>query len=83
MVRELIEKAISLLGSQQKLADACGVKQPSIWQAKDTERCSAELAMAIEKATDGKVTAIELRPDLPWPLIVEDARPTPEQAGAA
>ena len=69
MVRELIEKAIGILGSQAKLADACGVKQPSIWQAKDTERCSAELAMAIEKATAGQVTALELRPDLPWPLI--------------
>lgn len=67
MVRELIEKAVDLLGSQQKLADACGVKQPSIWQAKDTERCSAELAMAIERATGGAVKARQLRPDLPWP----------------
>lgn len=67
MIRELIEQAISILGSQQKLADACGIKQPSIWQAKATESCSAELAMAIEKATDGKVLAKSLRPDLPWP----------------
>jgi DNA-binding transcriptional regulator YdaS (Cro superfamily) len=67
MVRDLIEKAISALGSQQKLAEACGVKQPSIWQAKETGRCSAELAMAIERATDGAVTAIQIRPDLPWP----------------
>lgn len=74
MVRQLIEKAISILGSQAKLADACGVKQPSIWQAKDTERCSAELAMAIEKATDGQVTAVELRPDLPWPVIDDASR---------
>ncbi|CAB4171736.1 Putative bacterial antitoxin YdaS [uncultured Caudovirales phage] len=68
MVRELIEKAIEILGSQQKLADACGVKQPSIWQAKETERCSAELAMAIEVATEGAVKAAEIRPDLPWPI---------------
>lgn len=74
MVRELIERAISILGSQAKLADACGVKQPSIWQAKDTQRCSAELAMAIERATDGQVTAIELRPDLPWPVIEDGPR---------
>lgn len=83
MVRELIETAISLLGSQAKLADACGVKQSSIWQAKEAERCSAELAMAIEKATDGRVTAIELRPDLPWPSIDESKRPStsePERA---
>lgn len=67
MIRELIEEAIGILGSQARLAEACGVKQPSIWQAKETERCSAELAMAIEQATDGKVTALALRPDLPWP----------------
>lgn len=67
MIRELIEKAIAILGSQAKLAEACGVKQPSIWQAKETERCSAELAMAIERATEGQVTALSLRPDLPWP----------------
>lgn len=73
MVRELIEKAIGILGSQAKLAEACGVKQPSIWQAKDSERVSAELAMAIEKATEGSITARELRPDLPWPEYAADA----------
>jgi DNA-binding transcriptional regulator YdaS (Cro superfamily) len=75
MVRELIEQAISILGSQAKLAAACGIKQSSIWQAKETERCSAELAMAIEKATEGRVTAAELRPDLPWPSV---PAPAPE-----
>jgi DNA-binding transcriptional regulator YdaS (Cro superfamily) len=68
MSRELIEAAVTLLGSQAKLAEACGVKQQSIWQAKETGRCSAELALQIEQATAGKVTAAELRPDLPWPL---------------
>lgn len=67
MSRELIEQAITLAGSQAKLAEACGVKQQSIWQAKETGRCSAELALQIEQATDGRVTARELRPDLPWP----------------
>lgn len=65
--RELIEAAISQAGSQAKLAEACGVKQQSIWQAKETGRCSAELAMAIEVATEGRVRARDLRPDLPWP----------------
>lgn len=67
MSRELIEQAIDLLGSQTRLADACGVKQASIWQAKESGRCSAELAMAIERATSGAITAHSLRPDLPWP----------------
>lgn len=70
MIKELIEKAIGE-GSQADLAKACGVTQQSIWQAKETNRCSAELAMAIEKATAGKVTALELRPDLPWPAPAE------------
>jgi DNA-binding transcriptional regulator YdaS (Cro superfamily) len=67
MTRELLETAISQLGSQAKLAEACGVKQQSIWQAKDSGRVSAELALLIEKATGGTVTAKGLRPDLPWP----------------
>lgn len=67
MSRELIEEAISIAGSQAKLADACGVKQQSVWQAKETGRCSAELALQIEQATAGRVTAAALRPDLPWP----------------
>ena len=73
MVSELIIKAVKQLGSQAKLAEKCGVSQQSIWQAKDTERCSAELAMAIEKATAGEVTAAKLRPDLPWPAAPQVA----------
>lgn len=67
MTRELIQAAITQLGSQAKLAEACGVKQQSIWQAKDSGRVSAELALLIESATGGTVTAQNLRPDLPWP----------------
>jgi hypothetical protein len=33
-VRELIEAAAKLLGSETKLAEACGVSQNAIWQAK-------------------------------------------------
>lgn len=83
MVRDLIQQAIDLLGSQEKLGAACGVKQSSIWQAKDTGRCSAELAMAIERATDGKVTARDLRPDLPWPESPPLAPDAPEPQRAA
>jgi DNA-binding transcriptional regulator YdaS (Cro superfamily) len=67
MIRAHIETAIALLGSQAKLADACGVTQASIWQAKEVGRVSAELALLIERATAGGVTARQLRPDLPWP----------------
>jgi DNA-binding transcriptional regulator YdaS (Cro superfamily) len=67
MIRALLETAIALLGSQAKLADACGVTQASIWQAKKAGRVSAELALLIERATGGEITARQLRPDLPWP----------------
>lgn len=67
MAKSLLEQAIEICGSQAKLAEACGIKQSSIWQAKETGRCSARLAMAVERATGGKITAVELRPDLPWP----------------
>jgi DNA-binding transcriptional regulator YdaS (Cro superfamily) len=67
MIRALLETAIGLLGSQAKLADACGVTQASIWQAKEAGRVSAELALMIERATAGEVAARRLRPDLPWP----------------
>lgn len=80
--RELIEKAISHCGSQSKLADRCGVKQASIWQAKDAGRVSAELALMIEQATDGVVTARALRPDLPWPDVPVLPTPTSGEKAA-
>jgi DNA-binding transcriptional regulator YdaS (Cro superfamily) len=67
MIRAHIETAIALLGSQARLAEACGVTQASVWQAKQAGRVSAELALLIERATAGAVTARALRPDLPWP----------------
>lgn len=32
-------------------------------------RVSASLALMLESASDGEMTARELRPDLPWPSI--------------
>lgn len=66
-VRALLEQAIKFAGSQAKLAEACGIKQASIWAAKDNGRVSAELAISIHQATGGEVSAHELRPDLSWP----------------
>lgn len=59
-----IHRAIAIAGSEQKLGAAAGVSQNAIWQAKKRGRVSAELAVAIEKATSGAVTRAELRPDL-------------------
>ena len=63
-VRAAIACAIALKGSEQKLAAACGVSQPAIWQAKTRGRLSPRLALAIHRATSGAVPACVLRPDL-------------------
>jgi DNA-binding transcriptional regulator YdaS (Cro superfamily) len=63
-VRDLIETAARLLGNETKLAAACGVTQNAIWQAKQRGRISPELAISIHWATDKRVSAAELRPDL-------------------
>lgn len=67
-----IEKAIRILGSQKKLADAACCTQASVsrWLTGD-RRISAESAVAIEIATGGKVARSELRPDL-WPTSTKD-----------
>ena len=65
-VRELIELAIALAGSEKKLGELCGYTQPAIWRAKKAGRVSGELAIAIDLATNGEVSKLDLRPDL-WP----------------
>lgn len=65
MVNEVIKKAIDVLGSQQKLAKACEVKQPSVWAwLHGKKKASAENAKRIEMATGGEVPAYLVRPDL-------------------
>jgi DNA-binding transcriptional regulator YdaS (Cro superfamily) len=75
----MIEKAIRLRGSEAKLGKACNVSQGAIWKAKRAGRVSAELALAIEVATEGQVTRWELRPDL-WPAPNSEI-PEPCRAG--
>lgn len=57
-MNSLIKQAIDLLGSQQKLAEACGVSQNAVhkWLSNKL-RVSLENALKIEKATNGKVKA--------------------------
>lgn len=77
-VRALIEKAISIKGSEAKLGEACGTTQATIWRSKQRGAVSAELAKAIHDATGGGVACWELRPDL-W----SDPAPATESEGAA
>ena len=59
-----LKRAITLKGSQAKLAKAAGVTQTSIWKALQAKRPSAELAVAIERGTEGAIQRHQLRPDL-------------------
>ncbi|WP_370905980.1 helix-turn-helix domain-containing protein [Citrobacter koseri] len=65
MVNNAINSAIEIVGSQQKLADACEVSQPTVWAwLHGRKKASAQNAVRIEKATSGKIRAYQIRPDL-------------------
>jgi DNA-binding transcriptional regulator YdaS (Cro superfamily) len=62
-----IEDAIALFSSERALAEATGYSQHAIWKARTGrlhDGISPKMALAIDKATKGKVSARELRPDL-------------------
>lgn len=66
-VRTLLTTAIRSFGSEAKLAQAAGVTQQSINEAKLKGRVGPRMAIAIETATGGQISKSDLRPDL-WPL---------------
>jgi DNA-binding transcriptional regulator YdaS (Cro superfamily) len=63
-VKSLIEEAVAEFGSEAKLAEAAGVTQPTINEAKKTGRVGPRLAVGLEKATSGKIPRWVSRPDL-------------------
>lgn len=63
-MNEPIARAIQILGSQRKLAISCNVSQPAICKWLKGQKISAEYVNLIVKATNGKVQAHELRPDI-------------------
>jgi len=65
-VRKHIQRAVEILGSQKKLADAAGMTPASISIALKTGRVGPQLAMSIDVATNGAVSRSSLRPDM-WP----------------
>lgn len=66
MENTAIKKAISIIGSQTKLAKACGVTQTSVWKWLNNKTAvSPKIVPLIVKATNGLVKANEIRPDLP------------------
>lgn len=70
-------------GGVSALADRIGVHPVYLSQlaaAQDGRRPSPQLAVAIERATEGAVTRRELRPDdwwLIWPELIDEAHPAP------
>ena len=62
---EAIKKAVGILGGQKALADALGVKQPTVSQwVSGKKKVPLTRLRGIEDATCGLVTRKELRPDL-------------------
>lgn len=55
-------RAVEAAGSENRLAKLTGYSQHAIWNARKRKRCTAEMAIRIERATG--VSAAELRPDL-------------------
>jgi DNA-binding transcriptional regulator YdaS (Cro superfamily) len=67
-----LELAIDAMGTQQALADALGIKSPSITEWRD-RKVPAERCIPIEEATCGAVTRYELRPDVFGPAPAQSA----------
>jgi DNA-binding transcriptional regulator YdaS (Cro superfamily) len=63
-VKAAVRRAVAIIGSEVRLAAACGVTQPAISKAKLQGRISVNLALAMHRATGGQVSASELRPDM-------------------
>lgn len=66
--KDHLRKAIELTGSQVALGAKIGCSQAKIsWLLISADNISAEDAVAIERATDGRVSRRDLRPDM-WPM---------------
>ncbi|WP_336747857.1 helix-turn-helix domain-containing protein [Pantoea vagans] len=61
----VIQKALSIVGSQKRLAEECGVSQPAVHKWLKGGMVSPEKVSAIVNATGGQIQAYEIRPDLP------------------
>jgi len=62
---EALKAAYEMLGSQQAVAEVVGVKQPSVHKMlTEGKKVPGEWCLPIERATEGKITRYQLRPDL-------------------
>lgn len=80
---EALKQAKGILGSEAAVAAAVGVKQPSVNHILNNgKKVPAEWCIPLERATDGKITRHDLRPDL-YPLDDDSPASTKLQPGAA
>jgi len=68
-MKNSLEHAIRLLGSQKALADAIGVSPKTVWAWVNRKAVPAEHCPAIERATNGAVRCEDLRPDVDWAYL--------------
>jgi DNA-binding transcriptional regulator YdaS (Cro superfamily) len=59
-----VQEAIEIAGSQQALATACGVSQAAVSKWALGGGISVESAINISRATSGRVSVADLRPDI-------------------
>jgi DNA-binding transcriptional regulator YdaS (Cro superfamily) len=59
-----VQEAIKIAGSQQALATACGVSQSAVSKWVLGGGVSVENAINISRATSGRVSVADLRPDV-------------------
>lgn len=75
-----LKVAVDLMGSQDRMARLCGVKQPSVWRWLHRQRrLPAEHVLKVEQATG--VSRHDLRPDI-YPIETDTAPPFSSAAGA-
>lgn len=59
-----IKDVVDHFGSQRKTAAALNITQPTVNHMVSTGQVSVEIALLIQKITEGKFSALELRPSL-------------------
>lgn len=65
-MNQIIKTAIAIVGTQKELAQACGVSQAAVQKwLHNKAKVAPQNVASLVKATDGKIEAHQIRPDLP------------------
>lgn len=71
--RHLVARAVEIVGSQQKLAEAADCSQQQIsYLLKRAPSISVEMALKLERATSGGISRHDLRPDIFGPAPAQE-----------